>query len=493
MVYEQRALVSPAAAMDSQGFHFVELAIGGSHNRNQVVRVDDVPSILAAANGSSNCFRTYCRFSVELLRYAETHASSKTGKPLSVAGYDGPALATFLPFDFDHKENPEKALEDACTLVRRVAALSAGHPAAPSFVAIASAVACCHRLVCVLALSFVFIAPVEKGTCMSYGSTGSSDWIIDVRNAGVPVVAELLGGVVVDRNGRGLRPCPGCGDHQRGYSSRDTRGPVGISPDGLGWRCWRCGIHGDPVSLAALIVVGTIRPRADQWSAVRRACADVGLCSENGSSIAGNRRSAMLETFHRRREEQASAEVRRRQQRVRDARHLWRSARPASGSLVENYLRSRALYLAPPPCSLRFAEALFHHPTGKAFPAMVAAVRDVTGRVVAVHETFLAPDGMCKAAVAKPRLMVGPVSGGAVRFGDGRELIITEGVENALSAVQACQLPAYAALSATGIRLLIMPPYVRRVTVFADGDDDAERRVAPACRVCRDPRCRRAV
>jgi putative DNA primase/helicase len=72
------------------------------------------------------------------------------------------------------------------------------------------------------------------------------------------------------------------------------------------------------------------------------------------------------------------------------------------------------------------------------------------------------------------RKMLGPCGGNAVRFGDGTDIIVCEGIESALSCVQALGMPAWAALSAVGIKLLDLPPHVRCVTVFADGDDHGE-------------------
>jgi putative DNA primase/helicase len=105
---------------------------------------------------------------------------------------------------------------------------------------------------------------------------------------------------------------------------------------------------------------------------------------------------------------------------------------------------------------------------------MIARVVDVEGRGVAVHRTWLPPDGVWSPRMKLQRKMLGPCAGSSVRFGDGLEIIVTEGIESALSCAQALRLPAYAALSFVGIKRLQLPPYVRIVTIFADGDDHGE-------------------
>jgi hypothetical protein len=52
--------------------------------------------------------------------------------------------------------------------------------------------------------------------------------------------------------------------------------------------------------------------------------------------------------------------------------------------------------------------------------------------------------------------------------------MIAEGIETALSAMQATGLPAWAALSTSGLRTLDLPNDLRDVIVLADGDDSGE-------------------
>jgi putative DNA primase/helicase len=153
---------------------------------------------------------------------------------------------------------------------------------------------------------------------------------------------------------------------------------------------------------------------------------------------------------------------------------IWQSAKPAQGTPVETYLASRGIDL-PPPDALRFHAGL-KHPSGGIWPAMVALVTSgADGRPLAIHRTFLARDGGGKAPVEAQRMMLGPCSGGAVRLADpGDVLMVGEGIETSIAAMQATGNPAWAALSTSGLRGLGLPEDVRDVIVLADGDAAGE-------------------
>jgi putative DNA primase/helicase len=73
-------------------------------------------------------------------------------------------------------------------------------------------------------------------------------------------------------------------------------------------------------------------------------------------------------------------------------------------------------------------------------------------------------------------MMFGPCRGGAVRLAEAEDvLMVGEGIETCLSAKQAAGLPAWAALSTSGLRALKLPKDIREVIVLADGDDAGEK------------------
>jgi putative DNA primase/helicase len=160
--------------------------------------------------------------------------------------------------------------------------------------------------------------------------------------------------------------------------------------------------------------------------------------------------------------------------RIEAALAIWQSAAPAGGTPVETYLISRGLHISPP-ATLRFHAGL-KHPSGGIWPAMVALVtRGKDDTPLAIHRTFLAHDDACKAPVDPAKMMLGPCRGGAVRLGPiGDRLMVAEGIETALSVMQATGHAAWAALSTSGLRALDLPRDVREVIVLADGDEPGE-------------------
>ncbi len=146
-----------------------------------------------------------------------------------------------------------------------------------------------------------------------------------------------------------------------------------------------------------------------------------------------------------------------------------------AGTPAEAYLADRGLALPDVP-DLRFHPDLTHWETRTGFPALVAIVRNGGGVIVAVHRTYLAPGGAGKAEVPKPRMMLGPVAGGAVRLappGESSVIGLAEGIETGLSVLQACSdLPVWAALSAGNLAQIALPPDAARVVILADNDGE---------------------
>ena len=153
---------------------------------------------------------------------------------------------------------------------------------------------------------------------------------------------------------------------------------------------------------------------------------------------------------------------------------VWRIAREAAQAqrtLVATYLRSRGITL-PVPEPLRFLPSLRHR-SGVSAPAMIAIVtRGEDPRPVAIHRTWLAPDGNGKAPVEPAKMMLGPCRGGAVRLAPfAQPLLVGEGIETTLAAMQATGHCGWAALSASGLRSHDLPEEARDIIILADGDD----------------------
>ena len=153
---------------------------------------------------------------------------------------------------------------------------------------------------------------------------------------------------------------------------------------------------------------------------------------------------------------------------------IWRTSQGIASSLAEIYLQSRGITHSLP-STLRFHPYLKHH-SGSNWPCMVALVtHGETGEALAIHRTFLTRDGNGKAPVDPPKMMLGPCRGGVVRLGEPSDiLMVGEGIETCLAAMQATGKPAWAALSTSGLRSLDLPRAIRKVIVLADGDAPGE-------------------
>ena len=166
---------------------------------------------------------------------------------------------------------------------------------------------------------------------------------------------------------------------------------------------------------------------------------------------------------------------------------LWAQCRqPVSGDPVVLYLRRRLALAAgdhlDAPQILRFHPGLDYHHDGKPagrWPAMVAAVANAAGELVALHRTWLTPEGRkapTPGPVKKLSRAIGPVMGGCIRLawpGAGASLEVmgaAEGIETALAARQASGVPTVAAYSAGALATWRWPPGLRRLVIFADAD-----------------------
>ena len=107
------------------------------------------------------------------------------------------------------------------------------------------------------------------------------------------------------------------------------------------------------------------------------------------------------------------------------ARRLFAMSQPIERTPVEAYLRRRGITALPGTGSLRFHPRCYylpdeHSPT-ETWPAMIAAVTNVSGRVTGAHRTWLDPGGFSEATLGKapidtPRRAMGDLLSHAVRF-----------------------------------------------------------------------------
>ena len=232
-------------------------------------------------------------------------------------------------------------------------------------------------------------------------------------------------------------PCPICGGHDR----------FRFSDKGFGrWFCRGCGYGGDGLRL-----VQTIKG-VDFFKAVE-----------------------IIETVVGKVEPVEKPSV----NKPREPMKPFRSAGPLTrGCIGDIYFKvCRCLDLTDiERACLRFSPSLYHWVSQSKWPAVLACVALADGTPLATHQTFLEPDGSDKAQIDKPRLFAagGKTATGGIWFGAAsptQEFMVGEGIESTLSAMRIFDSAAgCAALSANGIRTLLLPADARRVRVFADND-----------------------
>ncbi len=158
------------------------------------------------------------------------------------------------------------------------------------------------------------------------------------------------------------------------------------------------------------------------------------------------------------------------------ARRLVGITQPILSTLVQAYLRERGLTDLCGTGSLHFHPRCYyrpdeHSPT-EAWPAMIAAVTDLDGKITGAHRTWLDPRRRDKAPIDTPRRAMGDLLGNAVRFGIGGEVMAAgEGIETVLSLRQVRpDMPMLAALSAAHLAAILFPDTLRRLYIVRDND-----------------------
>jgi Toprim domain len=164
------------------------------------------------------------------------------------------------------------------------------------------------------------------------------------------------------------------------------------------------------------------------------------------------------------------------------ARRLFAISGPIDGTIVESYLRRRGITRVHHGGSLHFHPRCYYRPDEhlptESWPAMIACVTDLDGKITGVHRTWLDPHGfdrirLGKAPIDTPRRAIGDLLGNAVRFGtaDDDVLVAGEGIETMLSL--RCVLPTLpmaAALSANHLAAMVLSSSLRRLYIARDAD-----------------------
>ena len=330
-------------------------------------------------------------------------------------------------------------------------------------------------------------------------------WVQKAREVDIVETARSIGAQLKRQGAEWAGPCPACGGTDR----------FSISPKD---RIFNCGHQGGPGGDVIAMVM-----HARGWSFVQ-ACEELtgeppprGESAERDPELDRERREERRDRDLAR----EAAEAAKRERKLSEAEAFWETRQPFAGSPADAYMRRRRLVLTPAQAAdLGFvpAHTYWGYPDSDAeelvdfgaFPVMVAAVRDVDHRIIAVHRTYLDRDDPIKlrppgdAKRNKAKKGMGPTLGGAIWLGPlGPSIALGEGIETTLSwynlgvgpeditPVAGVSLGNMAG-SATGTIPhpkftrrtipngepdperpgLLLPPIVRHVVLLGDGDSD---------------------
>lgn len=154
------------------------------------------------------------------------------------------------------------------------------------------------------------------------------------------------------------------------------------------------------------------------------------------------------------------------------ARKLYQAAASLANTPAKLYLASRGL--RPVAAWDRLRASTLHFPGKGLSPVLIAPIEAQDGALVAVHRTYLQPNGK-KLDVPDPRRTLGQVRGHAIHLGQvADELIICEGLEDGLTLHQELELPVWVAGGASLLHSMVVPEQVRCLVIAANNDPAGE-------------------
>lgn len=284
---------------------------------------------------------------------------------------------------------------------------------------------------------------------------------IATAREGVRAAAERCG---VTWDARRSRPASGdywarCPFHQEKTASFH----VIDRPGHAYFRCHGCGEKGDAIKLVRLLTGVGFREAVDILAG--------DLDFEPSPELIEAREQM-------RREVEAEAERQRVTRRAAAVALYYAAGVHIAGTIGETYLRRRAIAGRLGSAELRFHTQAplspYEPPKSTRRPAIVAPIRNAAGEHIGTHCTFLVADGSAKASLPHlpgSRLVVGEHVGAFIRLGRlAPAMVVAEGIETALSASEACGLPALACINAPNMRALVLPSTVQRLVIAFDRD-----------------------
>lgn len=326
----------------------------------------------------------------------------------------------------------------------------------------------------------------------------------DAKSVPMAELVERLGITGLHRTGGELvGPCPQCGGRDR----------FGVNLTSGVFICRRCDAGGDQIALVRHVLGLDFRAALD-WL--------LGPPQELTPEQRAERDRKDREAKAKRARQESMARTARANT-IRSAREIWFASLDAEGTPVRDYLTRRGIghnRLPRLPQGIRYQpEARYTIPSSTrpggwdvihVGPAMICAVVDATGRVTAVHRTWLdldqpkgkliLPDPRKPDSLLPSKKVLGSKKGAVIRMltpAGADTMVMAEGVENTLTA-QIVEGPSPAAAYWCGVDLgnmggrmarvpctrwsglpdlddreaWVPPPWVRRLVFVQDGDSD---------------------
>jgi hypothetical protein len=179
-----------------------------------------------------------------------------------------------------------------------------------------------------------------------------------------------------------------------------------------------------------------------------------------------------------------------REDKRRKALGMWLRGKPIGGTPVDLYLRGRGIdfeILGKMPGALAFDPELYCKEAGRKLPAMLAAIVDLSGRHIATHRTWLAPDGRggwTKADLEEPKKVLGRFMGGFIplwkgaaagksmaELPAGTDVWASEGIEDGLTAAVAKpEIRVIAGVTLGNLGAIELPDQVGRFMIIGQRD-----------------------
>lgn len=139
---------------------------------------------------------------------------------------------------------------------------------------------------------------------------------------------------------------------------------------------------------------------------------------------------------------------------------------------VAAYMRSRGIRHLPSEY-LRYNPSVWHHGESRNSPAMVAAMRDVTGKVKGYHLTYITERGEKMKAEQVRMYTKGATGDCVIRLSEVQEHIgLAEGIETALSVTAIYGVPCWATGDTVRMGKFKVPDGVKEISIFADIDQN---------------------